>query len=117
MLVAVDHCAVLNEEGVCLPAGVAAVAVFGIHAGTHHIGGIIADLPGGNVLVFMHLQIFPWPGEAAVHHGIGVDQGLGEVALDELFVVARVAAVVHAADLIHGEHGGFGQAGGEQEAT
>ena len=117
MLVAVDHFAVLDEEGVRLPAGVAAVAVFGIDAGAHHIGGVVADLPGGNVLVFMHLQIFPRLREAAVHHGMGVDQGLGEVAFDELFVVARVAAVVHAADLIHGEHGGFGQAGGEQEAT
>ena len=107
MLVAVDHCTVLDEEGVRLPAGVAAVAVFGIHSGAHHIGGVIADLPGGNVLVFMHLQIFPRPGEAAVHHGIGVDQGLGKVALDELLVVARVAAVVHLADLIHGEHGRF----------
>ena len=41
------------------------------------------------------------------------------MALDELLVVARVAAVIQVVDLLHGEFGGIGQgvAAGEQGAA
>ena len=105
--VAAEHdFAVADEVNVVLPAGVAAVAIFGIDADAHGIRRVVGQPLGFEVLV--NAQVFPGWGEAGDFGGIGVNQGFCKVAFDDGLVVVGIAAEIFVAQFAHVQNGGFG---------
>ena len=103
---------VINYVGMFLPAGIAAVSVFGIDTGAYNVTADVKDgcvgfyRKGGPLETYKFARL----GNTIQHQGIGVDEGTREMAFDDLFVVARITSVVEVADLLHRYDRGFGQA-------
>ena len=105
--VAAEHdFAVADEVNMVLPAGVAAVAIFGIDADAHGIRRVVGQPLGFEVLV--NAQVFSGWSEAGDFGGIGVNQGFCKAAFDDGLVVVGIAAEIFVAQLAHVQDGGFG---------
>ena len=105
--VAAEHdFAVEDEVNVVLPAGVAAVAVFGVDADAYGIGRVVGQPLGFEVLV--NAQVFSGWSEAGDFGGIGVNQGFCKAAFDDGLVVVGIAAEIFVAQFAHVQDGGFG---------
>ena len=105
--VAAEHdFTVADEVNVVLPAGVAAVAVFGVDADAYGIRRVVGQPLGFEVLV--NAQVFSGWSEAGDFGGIGVNQGFCKVAFDDGLVVVGIAAEILVAQFAHVQDGGFG---------